>query len=341
MVNGGFMYGGAGRSSNTTKGYSNVFNAGREPFSEKSPFDRGMYFAPGQRRRLNAVAIGISLFMPWLLFSIVFGLLSFNLHYKQPQITNVLILIAFGVVVLSGYYAAKAMKNRFTEPGYQPSWYIFIAVTSLIAFVLALIVGSWNYVECMKPYYDLMNLAEYRDIDTNAFLGEQIMDAGRINFKPGTGLTLPLSMGFKSHDVYCVAPISTKDVNGSPSNPSDFSKSGQSIDFWAVGKNCCSGVAADFHCSGFSDPNAKGVIRAMHDEDRPFYRLAVQQAEATYKIKANHPLFFHWVHDADEATEAYANKGWRHYWFGIATHFLLQFFLTGVCALAFSKLVHL
>jgi len=288
-----------------------------------------MFFMSGQRRRMNIVAILLSLFVPWLLFCFVYGVLVLKLHYSQPVITFILLVVAFlGVVGTSAIFAGNAIKGKFLDPGYQPSWYIFIAVTSLVAFVAALAAGDWDYVYYMQPYYDLNNLASYKDIDTNAYLGQQLMDAGKIDFKAGTVLDLTRSMGFKSRDVYCVAPIVTP--GGTP----------LSVDFWAVGKNCCSGVAADFHCSGFSDPKATGVIREMHDQDRPFYRLAVQQAEATYHMTASHPLFFKWVHNAQEATNSFSQSGYFNYFVGICAYFLLQIFLTATTALAFSKLVH-
>merc|ERR1719440_362687 len=292
-----------------------------------------MYFIAGQRRRLNYVATLVALFVPWLLYCAVFWLLTFWVHYKNPQLCYVLIIALFIVIVgYSGYCAAKALKNRFTEPHYQPSWYVFIAVTAFVAFIAALVHGDSNYQHNLRPYYDLTNLEEYVDVDTNVFVGQQLMDAGRIKFKSGTGLRIARSMGFKNHDTYCVAPIITLD-------PDTAGQPLPSVDFWAVGKNCCSGVAADFHCSGFSDPQATGVIRMMLDEDRSMYRMAVQQAEATYKMTSNHPLFFQWVHDADEATNDYANRGWYNYWLGIASFFVLQIFLVAVSALAFSKLV--
>lgn len=329
------MYGGAGYQNpqNTVKSYSNfasTYNANRDPFATSSPLNRGMFFVQGQRRRMNIVAVLISLFLPWLLFCFVYGVLSFSIHYSQPNFAYALLLATFlGVVVATWYLAAKGVRQKLTEPTYQPSWYMFIAVTCLVAFVVAAGAGEWNYINHMQPYYDLQNLARYNDIDTNAFMGQQLMDAGQIDFKQGTALDLSRSMGFKNHEVYCVAPIVTKGTNLQGS-----------VDFWAVGKNCCSGVAADFHCAGFSDPKATGVIRLMKDEDRPFYRLAVQQAEATYKMTASHPLFFEWVHSATEATDNYAHKGHMNYFLGICAYLLIQVFLTATVALAFSKLVH-
>lgn len=326
-------YGGTGNPVNAVKGngYSSAFNGNRDPFTMASPFQRGMFFMQGQRKRMNVVAILLSLFVPWALFCIVFAILSFSIHFTHPEIAYVLIGLSFLCVVgSSAFFAANAIRKRFTEPAYQPSWYIFIAATSFIAFIAAIAAGEWNYETQLQPYYNLQNLASYKDIDTTNYLGMQLMDAGKIDFTKGTALDLGRSMGFKNHDVYCVAPIVTKG-----------SGDVQSVDFWAVGKNCCSGVSADFHCAGFSDPSATGVIRMMHNEDRPFYRLAVQQAEATYKMTASHPLFFQWVHSADEATDRYRHTGYLNYFLGITSYFLVQGFLTGVTALAFSKLVHL
>lgn len=288
-------------------------------------------FVKGQRRRLNIVALLIALFAPWSLFCIVYAVLSFAMHYTQPTIAYAIVALAFvGGVGLPALLASNAMKRKLTDPTYQPSWYLFLAGTCFLAFIVAVVAGQENYASTMQKYYNLEHLSQYQDIDTNLYIGQQLMDAGRIDFKEGTSLDLGHSMGFKNNDIYCVSPIVTK---GSSHQP-------MSVDFWAVGKNCCSGISADFHCPGFSDPQAKGVIRLMHDEDRPFYRLAVQQAEATYKITATHPLFFEWVHSADEATNEFAKRGRVNFFVGICSYFLLQAFITAVTTLAFSKLMH-
>jgi hypothetical protein len=320
-------------SPNAMKGYSSMYtgcNASRDQVAMAQQYG----FVKGQRRRMNIISILISLFVPWLLFCFVCAILSFSVHFTQPTVAFAMVILAFLIVVGStSMLAANAMKRKLTDPMYEPSWFLFLAGTCFLAFFLAYTAGQWNYSNNMHKYYNLLHLPHYQDVDTNSFLGQQLMDAGRIEFKNGTALDLGRSMGFKNHDVYCVSPIITK---GAPASSQPLS-----VDFWAVGKNCCSGVQADFHCDGFSDPNARGVIRLMHDADRPFYRLAVQQAEATYKMTATHPLFFEWVHSAEEATNQFAQIGRVNYFLGICSHFLLQAFLTVTTTLLFSKTINL
>ena len=145
-------------------------------------------------------------------------------------------------------------------------------------------------------------------------------------FADGAKLDGTKAMGFKNLDLYCVAPI----VNGNEVM--------STYDFWAVGLNCCSGVSSDFRCGEFNSPHARAGLRLMRDDQRPFFRLAVQQATAAYHIKSTHPLFFYWLQDPVGEMTAYRDDGFKYYLLGIFTHFAFNLFCCTVAVVGFSRI---
>jgi len=117
------------------------------------------------------------------------------------------------------------------------------------------------------------------------------MDAGTVRFAEGARLATDMAMSYTSWDIYCVAPITTR--LGLPSQGSNLA----SYDLWAVGVNCCTSGDTNFHCGEYDNVDARAGLRQVSAEQRPYFRLAVQQAEAAYNIEANHPIFFYWVED--------------------------------------------
>ena len=147
------------------------------------------------------------------------------------------------------------------------------------------------------------------------------------------------SMAFKNVDTYCVAPVSVlqgrlwllpqfSQILCRVSMPGGVVLPLETYDFWAIGMDCCSVNAADFHCgtglgwilsvrpekaklAGGEVGNFKAHsgLRLLDDRQRSFYRLAVEQAagicrerrvscladgcaeaEAAYSIKARSQL---------------------------------------------------
>lgn len=291
-------------------------------FETKGPF------MSSRRQRLNLVPMLLCLFGPWVLFAMLMATLSFTVHYELPYLCWLMVHLCLLVVVLVTVYTIKQRLRlgRDAPTERAPSWMVFMSLSLIVAWLLGLSLGETNYYSNLKPYYDYLNLNTYHDIYPNRVRGQQIMDAGAIVFTEGSHVDVKHSQGFRNGEVYCVAPI----VLGKDTLAT--------YDFWAIGKDCCSGTQPDFHCEGFNDPSAKGALRLMRDTDRPFYRLAVQQAEATYDIKATHPLFFHWVHDVSTTVESWHHAGWQLFYAGVFAYFLVQAFLVAVAAAFFSKL---
>jgi len=285
-----------------------------------SPFQRRY------RKRMNVVAICVSLFVPWLIFITSFAVLSFTLRYTQPGLCF-LIIAALGVLVLIlGGLAADAVAKRWSGEARDPTWYLFLFLTSLLAWALGVWGGQWNYKTQMGPFYDVNNLNTYTLIDPATRDGREVMDGGRVTFMAGTRLDLNKAIGFKNVDTYCVAPISK-----GPANLMTY-------DFWAVGINCCSGNEADFRCGDYNNPGVFAGLRLMQDSERPFFRLAVQQAEAAFNIKANHPLFYYWTQDPLSAMLEYQDDGYRNFMLGMFCHFGFQTLLVVWAALSFAKM---
>jgi hypothetical protein len=106
-----------------------------------------------------------------------------------------------------------------------------------------------------------------------------------------------------------------------------------------TGLNCCSSVSSDFRCGEFNNPHARNGLRLMRDDQRPFFRLAVQQATAAYSIKSTHPLFFYWLQDPVAEMNSYRDNGFKYYLLGIFSHFAFNLFMVGVAVIGFSRAV--
>lgn len=285
----------------------------------------------GSKKWLNIVSMVVALAVPWLIFTTVFAIMSFDLYYSSQQTALFLVGIAFVVVAVLGFLAVDSMRAGGNSDGIGANWYIFIFLTSFLAWSIGIAVGYSNFTSNMQPFYDVASMNSYPAVDPATMNGHQLMDAGRMVFKPGSQLDLRYSMGFRDVEQYCVAPVSSR--NSSDGKVPVLGN----YDFWAVGLNCCSGESADFHCGEFSNPRAHSGLRLMQDELRPFFRLAVQQAEAAYNIQAKHPVFFYWLQDPTTEMKAYQEEGFKYFTLGVFSHFSIQLFLVVAASMGFAK----
>lgn len=278
-----------------------------------------------QRRRLNVCGIYLSLFAPWILFCCVFAAMSFGIRYTMPALSWLIVacgaLVVIGTIVL----AVSAVKRRFSDPSYHPMWYVFLAVTSLIAFILALVLGQHIWKTYMQDFYAIGHLNQYSYVDPALMRGQQMMDVGEVQFVSAAHLDPRYSIGFRNDGLYCVAPITSGNTPLSV------------YDFWAVGMNCCDGTANGYKCGHYNNQAARAGVRLVNDYQRSFYRLAVQQAEAAYGVRASHPLFFYWVEDPGAELASRQAAAWRMYFIGMFGHFCLQLLMVVVAACIFGK----
>lgn len=242
------------------------------------------------------------LLLPPLLFFGLLWLLTFKVHYTEP----LFVWLFWGVPALAAIWFSCRLR---TEPRLRAFASFMVLFTVLFAGIL----GQLNYWYNMYPYYFIKGMKTVSNVDVSQTTGDALMDAGKLYFKEKTHLNYTTGMSFTNYDTYCVAPIV---MDGE--QPVTY-------DFWAVGINCCTSNNPEFRCGEFHDPNVRAGIRMFSEAQRLYFALAVQQAEAAYGIRAQHPLFFYWVKDPDEEYVHLMTDGYKYFILSLGIHGALNF----------------
>jgi len=279
-------------------------------------------FVPKRRERMSLKGLCACLFMPWLLFSFHYAVVTFSIHYDYPFLCWA--FVGLGVLLTLAMGALAWQRSQDSKL----SWHLFLFFCCCLASVAGPLLGDINYWTNMQAYYDLKTLNVYEDVNPAKSHGQQMMDAGKVTFAHGASVDHTKAFKFQDLDSYCVAPIA-------------LGKSDLKIyDFWAVGLNCCGWNATkqfDYKCGSHQSTSRQG-LRLMNENQRDFFRLAVQQAEAQHKILAKHPIFFYWTDDADADMLGYYEYGFKYFQAGVGAFFVVQIFLLIVSTVIFSKL---
>lgn len=253
-------------------------------------------------RKFNPRAVFLCWLIPSAIFTLVAGLLSSTLQDTQTLLTTlVLAIVVANVLLIAGLGAhmiGRYLRGRLQE---FPFWYSFFVVASLASLIVAVWFAQVNYVDNTSAYENLFKLAAASNLDPATDSSVRFMDVGRVTFSNGSTVDTSKTIGFKNSDVYCVAPIVNSKSTVQP----------KTFDYWAIGLNCCS--LGTFSCGAYDNPAARSGIRLLREDQRAFYKLAAEEAEVTYGVKMEHPIFFYWVEDATEASQGFvvaATKYW-------------------------------
>ena len=119
----------------------------------------------------------------------------------------------------------------------------------------------------------------------------------------------PRPVRHQNSSTYCVAPII-----GAADQPRPAT-----YDLWAAGKGCCADSGDNFTCGAVGIPGARGGLRLLNRDDDYNFRLAVENAEFTYRLQSVHPLFFEWT--IDPISEITAKKD-EAFWVYFATNLM-------------------
>lgn len=304
------------------------------------------------RHALDPVAVAQCLVGPGLLYAWIYQISISSLRFYNWQVAAVLGPAA-GFLVCCVATASARAKLRAIKPARGP---VALAVCLWVAFVLGCVQGDENFHWYVSNLYTYQDSATYTDIAPSSDRGQSYMDAGQVYFQEGANVAREEMAAFKSANLYCVAPIVGWPIRNQVENAQpDFSwgsgaapspapvssvqgpearrgkpkfrlpESG-SIDFWAVGMDCCNQTSGEFWCGQVDNSRARAGMRMLRDDSRPFYALAVQvwaakrcpedvntvsgvRAEAPLIcLPAKHPLFFYWVVDPMLEVDTFAAR---------------------------------
>lgn len=292
----------------------------------KTPSKSHVFF---ERWRINGPILlkaSICFLIPPMIFMWTATVLSFSMHFTYPKRVWVVAFIALAPVLFSVWATFKNWQIGLDTRWSMASTFLFFA-----AWAAGTVFGDVNYLVNLHNFYFVSALKSYSNIKPKEITGTQLMDAGRVQFAEGTRLKVEMGMSFTMWDTYCVAPIlAPGGMNAvAPGSPASY-------DLWAVGKNCCSSDNPAFMCGEYRNPDARSGLRQSNEDERVYFALAVQQAEAAYGITAAHPIFFHWVEDPDRALQTFFTKGFRAWVFMIFSHFCINAFIVVLLMNAFK-----
>lgn len=282
--------------------------------------------------------IALRVVWPTVIFTVIYALLCMPTHKELPGVCAAVTLLGLFVVAWRACSVLFVPKDSDVR---EIMWLRLSFGLSLLAWILAVVLGLRNWSINMGPWWTYTSLNTYVDVDPANVMGQSLMDAGRILFTPDVQVHVDLqrASSFKDQDTYCAAPIVTKASSGGGG-------AAETYDLWVAGVNCCSGLGSTqkvFTCGGSMDnPSQKlslvGALRQL-DEDGPRrgFRLAVQQAEVAYGIEARHPIFLTLEQDPVKQVQAYWDAGIHYLRVGILGHFLLQAFLIAAAVISIER----
>jgi hypothetical protein len=206
---------------------------------------------------------------------------------------------------------AFMLASELVERSHPTAPWLMVLGASVTTVALA--VGTVNYHAFYAPYLDASSGREYKGLRATDKASTH-SDGGIIDFGSDALLDGMRSFGRTSHGrTYCVVPVTDTSRSGEDKVPT--------IQFWAVGMDCC-GTMGTFSCGSAGDPGPKSgvVLHASddmvtssilrpHSHQDEFYR-AVESAVVLHELKAAQPpllmiwssdpqkMLTKWLHDA-------------------------------------------
>jgi len=267
------------------------------------------------------IILGITL--PTLMFAVNYWLMGFSIRHYRPALA--LLLGPAVTVAACLFYSAQTyrrLKNNSPARGL-----VAITVTMWSAMLSATYLSDICYWSFANSYYSYQDLLSYPNIDPNLDRGQSYMDSGITYFKESTYVAVTKAVAFRSTAVYCAAPIVRQPIENQDGTVAVETEgtvvlpTSGTIDWWAVGINCCDPSGNGFTCGEVGNPLARAGVRMLREDARPFFLMAVQEWNSQYGLPSKHPLFFHWVQDPLVQIDGYLINAKQAFFSGIGIFF--------------------
>lgn len=234
---------------------------------------------PGSPQQFHAGQLALICLLPWLTMVAVLALFTWA-YYPFPRVVWLAVL----VLVVLGIHLVHIGNKRPDRIHWS-----YVGALSITAIALASVVGFFCYNQYLVHYWVSTH---YGNSYVNVFPSEAssaFADAGKIVFVEEARVDGGKSVGYKDVTMYCVAPIMD-----------DAQQT--TIQFWAVGMDCCT-RRGYFSCDDAWSYQARaGVVisdvQGLTEDRYDRYMTAIHQAEEAYDIvSAPKPIFVRWVAD--------------------------------------------
>lgn len=195
--------------------------------------------------------------VPWVIFSLLVCTVAFAMEDYAPLVWA----LAAACAVLSVLFIAMGIAAGVAS-------HVAVGFLTLVSVIIGVLVGLTLQHGYMDEYWQVDNGAIYRNLDPVEAASSHA-DGTQLYFAKGSSIDTQRSIGYmRRGEVYCVAPIIGPRVSST-------------VEYWAVGKNCCD-RRGGFACGVVNEAAALDGVVVTADVD--YYRNAARMAQSVYRL---------------------------------------------------------
>mmetsp|Transcript_37201 Transcript_37201/g.89460 ORF Transcript_37201/g.89460 Transcript_37201/m.89460 type:complete len:298 (-) Transcript_37201:51-944(-) len=234
---------------------------------------------------------------PPLLAFVGISLLWVLVHHWIP----IVVFIVYVALVFVSFAPYIVVTERSRSP---TTWFLAWGLLTSLGGTFGMLSGSLAYNKYIRRYWGYEEHRHYHNVLASEPAGAHA-DAGVIVFTRGVHVDVTKSVGFSAGKVYCAAPIMDDTVVSQ-------------VEYWAVGKDCCSS-RGEMWCDSVHNIHARTGAVVLEDTslmsnltssglDHSRFLSAVKQAAAAYELTVpEEPLMLRWISDLSAVQAQY----WR------------------------------